>query len=180
MYSLKNFLQKLRVTYYVLSVASLGFSLVELLVVVALLGGLAVATSRVFFANLRGSEKTQEIIQLRQAGDQALLTIKNTIRNAREVECGPGNTSIRVVRRDPSKTGLGSPQTITNTFTCFSTLQMSTDGGTVDLTPANLELRSCSFSCSGSPVNVAINFSLRDPETLRELNFSSTVSLRNF
>jgi len=167
-----------------------GFSLVELLVVVALLGGLAVATSRVFFANIRGSEKTQSLVELRQAGDQALLTMKKKIRNSREItsSCSSGMSFLTIRSRDPAVTGLASTASITTQFTCGDRIMMSEDtGADIPLTPdpvvTNIQVQSCSFSCvqaPGNPGKVAINFTLVTADSKEQLGFDTVVSLRNF
>lgn len=110
-----------------ISTVKKGFSLIELLVVMAILGGLAVAMSRIFFANLRGTEKTQRLLELRQAGDQAILLMKKKIRVSREVDasilnCSPGASgdTIMTVSRDPEATSFASTATITTEFSCIT------------------------------------------------------------
>lgn len=161
-----------------------GFTLVELLVVIALLGGLSIATSRVFFSQLKGTEKTQNLLELRQAGDQALLTTKKKIRSAQSVSgsCTAGMSSITIASRAPTPGAYTDAATFETTFTCASVLTMSENAGSaVNLTPENMQLSVCSFDCvqnSGSPAKVTINFSLDKGDTTQD--FSSTVSLRNF
>ena len=162
----------------------LGFSLVELLVVVALLGGLSVATSRIFFAQLKGSEKTQNSLDLRQAGDRALLAMKNKVRNAQEISgsCSANMSSLTIVSRDPAANSYTSGETITTAFNCGPQIIMSESGGaTVNLTPNDINVNSCSFDCrqgAGSPQKVNLKFELG--KNGDSLSFSSTVSLRNF
>lgn len=170
-----------------------AFSLIELLVVVALLGGLSVATSRIFFSQLKGTEKTQSLIELRQAGDQALLAIKNKIRNARRItpavlDCaalpsGASGGSIEIQSRNPVATGFGAESSVATMFVCGSRIVMNEAGVNKNLTPSSLTLSACSFSCSkvdGQPAVVTIDFTLLDPLTSDSLDFSSTVTVRNY
>lgn len=161
-----------------------GFSLIELVVVLALLGGLAVATSRIFFSQIRGAEKAQRLLQLRQSGDQAMLTMKKKIRNGREITsvCPGSGEEIEFTSRDPTVTGFASPAVISTKFSCGRPISMKEgDNPSTSLTPEALEVSSCSFECeqaTGSPPKVTIEFTLDNGED--ELQFKSTVSLRNY
>ena len=164
-----------------------AFTLIELVVVVAILGGLSVAISRIFFSNLKGAQTTQSLIELRQSGDSAMLNISKRLRNARGIpasECtGASTSSITFTPRDPS-VPVSSGATVPVTISCdSSTIKVSVDGVESTIVAGNISMISCSFTCNqtpGSPPRVDISYTLNDIETSSTLDFNSTVTLRNY
>src|SRR3989344_66749 len=166
-----------------------AFTLIELVVVVAILGGLSVAISRIFFANLKGAQTTQSLIELRQSGDSAMLNISKRLRNARKItdpsNCNPPitATSISFSSRDPSVPA-SSGATVPVTISCdSSTIKVSVDGVESTIVAGNISMISCSFTCNqtpGSPPRVDISYTLNDIETSSTLDFNSTVTFRNY
>lgn len=64
-----------------------GFTLVELLVVIAVLSLLGVLVLTIFTSSLRGSNKSQILLSIKQNGQSVLETMDKTIRNADNVVC---------------------------------------------------------------------------------------------
>lgn len=64
-----------------------GFTLVELLVVIAVLSLLGVLVLTIFTSSLRGSNKSQILLAIKQNGQSVLETMDKTIRNADNVVC---------------------------------------------------------------------------------------------
>lgn len=181
-----------------------GFSFVELLIVVALFAGLMIAISRIFFANLSGTQKTQNLIEVQQSGERALLIMKRKLRNAREItgsSCSVGGTvSDTLTIKDPPVSG--SSEYTTTQFVCdndgISTdgikMAVTSYGGTNQpdnyLTSSNVTV-SCGslFTCTqpvGSPASININFSIAkganssDAQRYVQKDFSAKVTLRNY
>lgn len=78
-----------------------GFTLIELLVVIAVLSIIAVLVLIIFTRTLRGSNKSQIVLIVKQNGQAVLETIDKTLRNADSVTCvskNPDNTIV--VRSD--------------------------------------------------------------------------------
>ena len=95
-----------------------GFTLVEMLVVMAILSIVGVLIVAIFTNTLRGSNKSQILLAIKQNGQAVLETMDKSIRNADELIC-IGNNSIVVRSKqgeyirytiilDPSKKTNGS------------------------------------------------------------------------
>ena len=132
----------------------------ELVVVVAILGGLSVATSRIFFSSLDGTQRTQSIISVRQAGDSALLIITKRLRNTRAItsSCINDMNSITFISRDPAAIDLTSSDTISTTISCSDTsvtpnidrILINIDGVASFATPENMKIDNCHFDCDAT------------------------------
>lgn len=70
-----------------------GFTLVELLIVLALVSILSVVFVEIFFRTLRGGNKAQIVGVLKQNGQVALETMDKIIRNSDKVICPNSNSS---------------------------------------------------------------------------------------
>lgn len=69
-----------------------GFTLVELLVVVAVFSVLAVIATQTLSLSLRGSRKSESILSVREELSRAMSVMERQIRNATEVACTDANT----------------------------------------------------------------------------------------
>ena len=166
----------------------LGMTLLELLVSVAILGVLAVATTNLFVTLIRGGAKVNVGTEVKQNGQHALATMEQLIRNADSVlACSPTPaTSIQVV----DKTGA------TITLSCVDLDDADPQTGyiaqdAVRLTSNKTVLTQCEFTCSTAggttqaPL-VAIDFTLRqlgaaNPKYEQaEAKFSTSVVLRKY
>ena len=79
-----------------------GFTLVELMVVSALIALLLVGMSNLFFAILTGGGKATELAELKGQGEFAMITMERLIRNGNDVDgCSPASNSITVNYVDP-------------------------------------------------------------------------------
>jgi len=178
---------------------SFGFTLVEILVVVGILGIIAVVASTIFFTTLRSSGKTKVLTTVKQNGDYALSVMERLIRDSEEVitnsdnkVCESGMKEIKLKRID-------------GTMVEFACLEEGTANGRIAsnsarLTSSEVKVDSCSFDCScpvafpnctsqGTkfyPKTVTIKFTLSQagatvrPEEQATINFQTTVSTRNY
>jgi len=154
-----------------------GFTLIEILVVVGILGIIAAISTNMFFSVLQASTKTRVLSEVKQNGDYALNVMERTIRNAKSVTSN-GN-SITIVNPDDSST----------TFSC-SNGNLTLDGAS--LISNKVEVQDCSvFSVvpgeeGVSPAVVTIDFTLSQagtaarPEEQAAIDFGITVTLRNY
>lgn len=155
-----------------------GFTLVEILVVTALVGVVVATSTQLFARILRANEKARAILEVKQEGDNALATLVYDIRNADEiVEDSCTSTDIE----------LNNDDVIANTvYDCFNNrIRVTVDTETNYLTSADLittceSLFTCYSDLSGNPDIVEINFNLAKDEDDDGLNFSTTVSLRSY
>lgn len=69
-----------------------GFTLAEMLVVISVLSVVGVIITTIFIRNLRGSNKSQIISQIKQNGQTVLETMDKTIKNADNLVCIIPNT----------------------------------------------------------------------------------------
>jgi len=162
----------------------------EMVVVVAILGGLSMAVSRIFFANLQGTERAQTMLELRQAGDSTMLNITKRLRNARRLvsTCdGTDSTTISFASRDPNvvvSSGSTQPTTIScASHAAINYITLDVNGQSSHITSSNTTVVGCNFLCRdvpGSPPRIDISYTLQDISSGETVDFSSTVTLRNY
>ncbi len=178
---------------------SRGFTLVEILVVVGILGIIAVVASNVFFTTLRSSGKTKVLTKVKQNGDYALSVMERLIKDSQEVItntdnkiCEQGMNYLKFKRTDGGMVE-------------FACLEEGTANGRIAsnsarLTSSEVKVDTCVFDCScpaafpnctsqGTkfyPKTVTIKFTLSQvgatvrPEEQATINFQTTVSTRNY
>ena len=163
-----------------------GFTLIEIIVVVGILGIVTVMGTNLFFSILRGSTKTKILQLVKQNGDYAISVMGRMIRNARSVN--GGGSSITIVNPD------GMP----TTFSCGD-IDIPLDGKSeiasngARLISNEVKVENCSgiFSVTPgevgvSPAAVTINFTLSQAgvttrlEERASVSFQTTISLRNY
>ncbi|MGB9585897.1 MAG: four helix bundle protein [Anaerolineales bacterium] len=157
---------------------SRGFTLIEIMVVVGILGIIAVVGSGAFFSILRGSTKTKTLQMVKQNGDYAISVMERMIRNARSVSGGGNSITIT------------NPDGMNTTFSCSGNMIAS---NSASLVSSEVKVDDCSnvFTVTPGevgirPAVVKINFNLSQagtptrPEEQASINFQTTVSLRNY
>ncbi|MDO8451442.1 MAG: prepilin-type N-terminal cleavage/methylation domain-containing protein [bacterium] len=174
---------------------NLGFTLVELLVAVGIIGILSSVISQVFFTTTRTNSKSDILTSAKQSGDFALDVMTRLIRSATGVttDCaaGAGFTSDAI--------SILGPDNAITTFECLAdsgSLRIaSTSASSVFLTSTNVALTgtSCSndslrFTCvtsGGVPRSVRISFTLSqvgvppDQYNQTAVPFQTSVTIRN-
>lgn len=93
---------------------SLGFTLVELLVVVAVLSIAGILVLTIFTRSLRGSNKSQIISNIKQNGQSVLENMDKTIRNADNVVCASSNNLVVVNRGTYTRYRFINPSPLSN------------------------------------------------------------------
>ena len=163
-----------------------GFTLLEMLVSIAIIAMMSIVLSQVFISTIRTNTKTEILKEVKQNGDAAIESITRIVQNAQSVTC-PTPQSLAMVNPDGDTTTLGC--TVDGT-----TRLSSTDAiGTVYLTSKSVSLgATCAstllFTCeevSGLPSHVTVSFSLVQKGTPGDKfekaseSFQTRVTMRN-
>jgi len=161
-----------------------GFTLIEILVVVFLLGIVVVIGSSLFFSILKGASKAEIEKEVKQNGDYAMSVMERMIRNAQKIdECASGN-SITITSQDGNQTE----------FKClFEDGVGKIASGSGRLTGKNVTLGTscpgslvftCDLSKTPPVVNISFDLSQKEttarPEEKAQIHFQTTVSLRTY
>lgn len=162
-----------------------GFTLIEILIVVGVLGTVAVIASQFFFSILRGSTKARLLTEAKQSGSYALGVMERMIHNSGEIvintngnRCDPAMTKLKIANPDQGETE----------FAC-ETDKISSNSAS--LTSNLVKPINCSFDCTGGdpgirPDTVEIDFTLIQavdtgrPEEQVSIDFETTVTMRNY
>lgn len=153
-----------------------GFTLIEMMVVVSILGLVVVITSGFLLVSLTAAGKAEVVKEVRQNGNYALSVMEGMILNSRGVGCsGP---EVNVTDADGNLT----------TFLCKDNKISSVSAATVDLTSSSVTVFGCDFSCEnnpGLPTKVHLEFTVQKggvssrPSEKASLEFKTDVMPRN-
>lgn len=127
-----------------------GFTLIEMIIVMGLLGLISVVASGFLLVSMMASSKAQVTKEARQSGAYALSVMEGMILNSASVGCTPAENVINIKDFGGNLT----------TFQCLSG-QIASNGAA--LTAGNVEVSNCVFDCTitpGLPGKVAINFTV--------------------
>ena len=132
-----------------------GVSLIEILIVVAIFAVLGLLISRVILTTLRGSNRSDSLVKVRDNLDYALSVMERQIRNAESVSPCPNPDTTRVDFRDSN--GIA---------TYFACTNVGATGyvasGSARLTNDEVAITACSLICTAGTGGVppAIDISL--------------------
>jgi len=162
-----------------------GFTLIEVMIVVGILGIIAVVGSGAFFSILRSSTKTKTLQIVKQNGDYAISVMERMIRNARVVTDPPISSTV-------SSITIKNPDGGETTFSCEGDPPTIASNG-ASLLSNEVKVSDCDNifevtvgQAGVKPAVVKINFNLTQakatnrPEEQAEVNFQTTVTLRNY
>lgn len=169
---------------------SKGFTLIEILVVISILGLIMVVGTNMFIQVLKNNVKTEAIKDVKQNGDYAIMVMERMIRNAQNIR-GCSSSVITIDNPDGRQT----------TFECLDGAIASRSGAlSGKLTSSKVTLSSAlppasvcnsstlAFTCDSTfqPPTVTVGFTLtKVGENLRaeeqsSLIFNQSISLRTY
>src|SRR3989344_5749758 len=91
--------------------AKRGFSLIELLVVISLIGIIGTIITQVFILGIRSQAKSEIIKEVKQNGDYATSVIESMIRNSLDIQASECNENTNLLT-------ILNPDGYTTTFDC--------------------------------------------------------------
>jgi prepilin-type N-terminal cleavage/methylation domain-containing protein len=158
-----------------------GFTLLEILVVVAIFSILGVLVTRAIILSIGGSKKSESLVRVRENLDYASGVIERQLRNANSIpECPNTDTSIINYEDENGKA------------TSFSCVDVGASGrvasGSANLTSSQVSIIACSFTCqvgiNNTPSTVEVSMTAKDATATgvqgAEVSVVSRISLRNY
>lgn len=157
-----------------------GFTLIEILLTLGVLGVIVSASLLMFTSIMRGSNKAKTVNEVKQNGQYAISIMERLIRSALRVE-DYDQSFVKIVNPDGGKT----------TFACEADLSITSNSASL-INKDAVAVKNCSgfFSVVEgedgiTPDQITINFTLKDkgtnlPEKQAEANFQTTIILRNY
>jgi len=163
-----------------------GFTLIEIILVIAILGVLGTFVGGVLLQSYRSSLTTTNLNEIRQNGNFVMRVIEADIRNAKEIDQGSGCGIPPPSPPDPNKLVLKDSTGALVTFdrgTTPAPAFVYKNTTTSHLTSNKVNVTTLSFTCEVGtfPQKVSISLTLSDyPGGTLTLPFVSTVALRNY
>jgi type II secretory pathway pseudopilin PulG len=167
-----------------------GFTLIELLVVMGIFIIITTVVVSILVIVLRGTNKSDSIVIVRQNGENAMAQMVRMMRFAKSIDCTGAPSvpsSVVITSFDLGQTTFSCPVTFTPPNFIASTSAILT---TVPLTNSStVAVDSCSFVCtqsSGGPSAIGITFTLSKigsnglAEGNATIPFQTSVTMRNF
>ena len=165
-----------------------GFTLLEMLVSVAIIAMVSVVLSQVFISTIRTNAKTEILKEVKQNGDLAIESISRMVQNAKSISC-PTATSLLIVNPDGGSTTIGCALDATTTrlaSTSATTVYLSSKSVTLGGTDcASSTLQFTCTATTGLPSHVAVSFRLAqigtpvDQFERASESFQTSVTMRN-
>ncbi|HZE86945.1 MAG TPA: type II secretion system protein [Methylomirabilota bacterium] len=165
-----------------------GFSLIELLVSMAVFASVTTVIITVLFVSFRAGKKSDVLISLKQNGDATLAQMVKSIRYAKSLDA-PAACTTPVTQASITITSISdAKQTI---FSCPAGASTSITSNSASLIDTNaVSVSGCSFTCSqattNDPPTITIQFTLGAKnttsfvETTGSIPFQTSVTLRNY
>lgn len=157
-----------------------GFTLLELMVVISLIGLISVSAIGLFFRSIRGTGKTQSIQIVDQNSQFALTTIERFIINARQVTdvsgapCPNSGPSLTLLNAD----GFATTFSLSDDRIASNSDYISSD----DVIISNLQ-----FTCTtpaGAPDRITVSFDASHADTAGDVatsqSFTTSANLRTY
>ena len=164
---------------------SRGFSLVEILVVIAIFAILGVVSTQSIFLTLRGSRKSESTVNVKENLDRALSIIERHLYAAKKLDCA-ASSSTNIAYVD-----------LYGSATLFSCIDIASGGNpgyvasgsaSIRLTPVIIDVTACEFICipksSSQPGSVELSVTAHSFEFIgvedAQVTTSKKVILRNY
>jgi len=169
---------------------SAGFTLVELLAVIAITGVVGTMMFGILFTTLKGADKSESAGTLQENGNFALSQMSRMVRFALDLQspasCYQSSSSAPIVTSSITILNADNQPTI---FACDLTAGTIASNSATLLDPSQVVVTACSFSCAqATPYDapaLTISFTLNKKNTNALVennsptNFQTTVILRN-
>lgn len=168
-----------------------GFTLIELIVVIAMLIIISTLSLNILITVLKNSLKAQITKEVKQSGDYAISLMTKMIRNATSLQsdCLDSSSSIRIKNPDGGETEFICDYV--NNYLASSSAHLSPTPAPEPITSTSLSLKSasCYFSCqqpAGKPPLISISFTLEKNTTTFKaeekisIDFHTKAALRNY
>lgn len=183
---INNFLKP--ITYHLKPMDS--YSMIELLVVVALVGLIGTITTQVFILAIQTQGKSEVIKEVKQNGDYAFSVMESMIRNSTDISVSCNETSTQLNIRNPDGFNTVFDCTGSNISSISASEGVATPTG-APLTNSRVKVTSCTFRvvCPTPPINpkyVYVQYTVSQagegtgPKDTSSLDYQTTVSLRNY
>jgi len=171
------------------SIKRQGFTLLEMMVTIALISLISIVLSQVFISTLRSNKKTDILKEVKQNGNLALESMSRMIQNAKRVTCVTANT-LAIVNPDGETTTISCLLDDANTRLASSSASQTVflSSPQVSLGGVVCESSSLQFTCddtSGLPSRVTVVFHLSqagspgDQFEQASEDFQTSVTMRN-
>jgi prepilin-type N-terminal cleavage/methylation domain-containing protein len=159
-----------------------GVSFIEILIVVAIFSILGVLVGRIILTTLRGSNRSDSLVKVRENLDYSLAVMERQIRNSEGVSPCPNPDTSRVDFRNE--------EGLVTSFSCVGVGGGSgyIASGSARLTSEEVDINACSFSCSPASGNVqpsvAISLEAQDANVTgieaAKVTTATTIFLRTY
>ncbi len=171
-------------------ITSLGFTLVEVIVVIGIFVILSTILLSILITVIRGTKKSDSILAVKQDGEHAIDQITRNLRFAKALVYpnpigggAPECSNVGLTVDHITVTQINSSQ---NTFTCMPPNNITMDSTSLTNSAITV-VNSCNFICTqntGGPPTIGISFNLskKNPNGLEDktsIPFQSSVTLRN-
>ncbi len=173
-----------------------GFTLIETLMVVFLMGIVLVAGGNMFFGIMKGASKVEVEREIKQNGEYALGIMERMIKNSRSVlVCNSIDNILEIENPDYFSTAF---HIINDSGVDRIASSSASPASDLFLTGDNVNVSDLVFTCTTDPVGspdeddirrVDINFTITPkgviagevpPEMYAKIDFKTSISLRNF
>jgi prepilin-type N-terminal cleavage/methylation domain-containing protein len=130
-----------------------GFTLMEMLVVIGVIGMIGVITSGSIITSIRGSKRTDSDTQVRQSVDYTIAVIERQLRNARSVTC---DSPTQITYTDPDfRTTTFSRGVYRPAGSPIDVGYIASGSATTKLTGAEVNVTSVTFTCTPAQGNIS-------------------------
>jgi prepilin-type N-terminal cleavage/methylation domain-containing protein len=164
-------------------ILNLGFTLIEMLVVISIFAILGILITRSVLLTLGGAKKSESLVNVRENLNYSVGVIERQLRNANSIiDCTNENTSV-ISYTDQ----LGNPAS----FSCNEVGVAGQVGyiasGSSQLSGSGVNITGCTFTCkvnAGSPSSISVDLSAKDASASGVENSvvtsSTQIQLRNY